>query len=390
LSELKFKYSTWCKKQLSKQNIEIYDLSNTWKSGIAFCALFDSFVPNIIQFEQLSIKNYEQNLQLAFDLAFKHLKIPKILDPTDVATFPDENSILLYLSYFRRLEFVKTTKIQNEEDPKIEELNTVIASEKIQKLFISFVKSNSLIKIGFEEQKLLMKEFEKIYEDYKKGTFECAELDDMLYEGLEKSKNSDILSLLKNGSFLRSEIPQDRILKELKTAFDNVEFSEELENYIEENAKKKKKLKQIRSEIYDNLLYELYIDWKDEKSNFMKEIDKILNFKSKNNERSKSDIVKMIKIKKIPEVDFSEILSDFETRLYCCRDYFAICDGGEADLLNVFFHLSWENHQMKEEMKSLNKKNEKLEKDLKELKRIVYSMMKRNPEVPEDAVFIES
>jgi hypothetical protein len=52
--------------------------------------------------------------------------------------------------------------------------------------------------------------------------------------------------------------------------------------------------------------------------------------------------------------------------------------------------LSWENHQMKEEMKLLNEKNEKLEKDLKELKRIVYSMMKRNPEVPEDAVFIES
>jgi hypothetical protein len=390
LSELKFKYSTWCKKQLSKQNIEIYDLSNTWKSGIAFCALFDSFVPNIIQFEKLSIKNYEENLQLVFDLSFKHLKIPKILDPKDVALFPDENSILLYLSYFRRLQFVNSPKIQNEEDSKIEKFDHIVASEKIQKLFVSFVKSNSLVKIGFDEQKLLMKEFEKIYEEYKKGNFECTELDEMLYEGLEKSKNSDIIVFLKNGSFLRSEIPQDKILKELKTAFDNVEFSEELENYIEEKAKKKKKAKQIRSEIYENVLYELYMDWKDEKSDYMKEIDKILNFKSKNNERSKSDIVKMIKIKKIPDVDFSEILSDFETKLFCCRDYFAMCDGGEADVLNVFFHLSWENHQMKEEIKSLNDKNLKLENDLKELKRIVFSMMQRNPEIPEDAVFIES
>eukprot|EP01080_Neovahlkampfia_damariscottae_P008425 gene8425-250_t len=399
-TELKFLFSIWCKNQLNiYKNLAIFDFEQSWNSGFAFCALFDSFIPNIIQFSKLSY-NPKDNLQLVFDLSEKYLKIPKLLDAKEISICPDERSIILYLSYFRNLKS-SNLKIMDQKDsidePVVnQKINTnttttnsnSIDFSEISSYFVSFIKSNSLKKMDFETQKKVMYEFDKIYNNYKIGNFECIELDELCMKGLEKSKNSEIITLLKNGTYSRSDLPQEKVLKELKDSFENVEFSDDLENFIEEEAKKRKKLKQNRSEIYDSILLELYNDWKNEKSMFIVEIDKILNFKPKNHEKSKLQILKMIKNQNISNVDYNEILFDFETKLYSCKDYFDMCDGGEADKLNVFFHLNWENHVLKNDIKALKNKTSKLEDEVKELKSIVYCLLPQNSEIPQDAVFI--
>ena len=73
--------------------------------------------------------------------------------------------------------------------------------------------------------------------------------------------------------------------------------------------------------------------------------------------------------------------------MYSCRDYFDICDGGEADKLNMFFHLNWENHQLRNDVKELKNKTRKLEDEIKELKSIVYCLLPQSSEIPHDAVF---
>lgn len=85
----------WCRKRTEKyKGVEIEDFNASWKSGLAFCALLDSFQPQLIQFNSLG-RNDESNLKKAFEVA-EGLGIPKLLE-TDPSSF-DEASIIAYLT----------------------------------------------------------------------------------------------------------------------------------------------------------------------------------------------------------------------------------------------------------------------------------------------------
>ena len=52
----------------------------SWKDGLGFCALIHRHRPDLLDYNKLSKDHPLDNLNLAFDIAEKHLNIPRMLD----------------------------------------------------------------------------------------------------------------------------------------------------------------------------------------------------------------------------------------------------------------------------------------------------------------------
>ncbi|XP_051919564.1 F-actin-monooxygenase MICAL2 isoform X3 [Hippocampus zosterae] len=67
---------TWCQKQTEGyKNVTITDLTFSWSSGLALCALIHRVKPHLIDFESLNEENQDDNLQLAFDIVEREFGI---------------------------------------------------------------------------------------------------------------------------------------------------------------------------------------------------------------------------------------------------------------------------------------------------------------------------
>jgi len=93
----------WFKKKTAGyKDVNVQNFTNSWTDGLAFCALIHRHRPDLINFDSLSKANGKDNLNLAFDVAEKHLGIAKLLDAEDLYNVarPDERSIITYVSEF--------------------------------------------------------------------------------------------------------------------------------------------------------------------------------------------------------------------------------------------------------------------------------------------------
>lgn len=71
----------WCQRKTEPyQNVDVQNFSSCWRDGLAFCALIHRHRSDLIDYDSLSANNPIQNLNLAFDVAEKHLDIPPMLD----------------------------------------------------------------------------------------------------------------------------------------------------------------------------------------------------------------------------------------------------------------------------------------------------------------------
>lgn len=84
----------WCQRKTSPyKNVNLQNFHNSWKDGLAFCALIHRHRPDLIDYNALSRDDAVGNLNLAFDIAEKHLNIPKMLDAEGKLNFfPSSNS----------------------------------------------------------------------------------------------------------------------------------------------------------------------------------------------------------------------------------------------------------------------------------------------------------
>nr|XP_046243442.1 F-actin-monooxygenase MICAL2 isoform X8 [Scatophagus argus] len=97
---------TWCQKQTEGyRNVTITDLTSSWTSGIALCALIHRFKPQLIDFDSLNEEDHAANLQLAFDISEREFGIRPFASVKELSDDQelDKTRMITYLSKFYEL-----------------------------------------------------------------------------------------------------------------------------------------------------------------------------------------------------------------------------------------------------------------------------------------------
>jgi hypothetical protein len=85
----------------SKGTIEVINFHTSWQDGMAFNALIQAYRPDLVDVAKMHKKNGHSNLENAFEIAEKHIGIPRMLDANDmIGARPDEKSVMTYVSFF--------------------------------------------------------------------------------------------------------------------------------------------------------------------------------------------------------------------------------------------------------------------------------------------------
>nr|AOY33860.1 microtubule associated monooxygenase calponin and LIM domain containing 3 [Castor fiber] len=129
----------WCQRQTDGYaGVNVTDLTMSWKSGLALCAIIHRYRPDLIDFDSLDEQNVEKNNQLAFDIAEKELGIPPIMTGKDMASVgePDKLSMVMYLTQFYEM-FKDLLSSGDTLDLNAEEKAVLIATTKSPISFLS-------------------------------------------------------------------------------------------------------------------------------------------------------------------------------------------------------------------------------------------------------------
>nr|XP_036870859.1 F-actin-monooxygenase MICAL3 [Manis javanica] len=129
----------WCQRQTyGYAGVNVTDLTMSWKSGLALCAIIHRFRPDLIDFNSLDEQNVEKNNQLAFDVAEKELGISPIMTGKEMASVgePDKLSMVMYLTQFYEM-FRDSLPSSDALDLDAEEKAVLIASTKSPISFLS-------------------------------------------------------------------------------------------------------------------------------------------------------------------------------------------------------------------------------------------------------------
>ncbi|KAM6301899.1 F-actin-monooxygenase MICAL3 isoform 3-T6 [Podargus strigoides] len=133
------KLLSWCQRQTDGYaGVNVTDLTMSWKSGLALCAIIHRYRPDLIDFDSLDEHNVEKNNQLAFDIAEKEFGISPIMTGKEMASVgePDKLSMVMYLTQFYEM-FKDTIPFSDSLDLNTEEKAALIASTKSPISFLS-------------------------------------------------------------------------------------------------------------------------------------------------------------------------------------------------------------------------------------------------------------
>ncbi|XP_053318435.1 F-actin-monooxygenase MICAL3 isoform X15 [Spea bombifrons] len=128
----------WCQKQTEGYSgVNVTDLTISWKSGLALCAIIHRFRPELIDFDSLDERNVEKNNQLAFDIAERELGISPIMTGKEMASVgdPDKLSMVVYLSQF--YEMFKETPNSEDAAHGQDEKAALLSNTKSPMYFLS-------------------------------------------------------------------------------------------------------------------------------------------------------------------------------------------------------------------------------------------------------------
>jgi len=162
----------WCqKKTKGYRNVHVQDFQDSFKDGLAFCALIHKHRPDLLDFDSLRKEDARHNLDLAFDVAEKELGIPKLLDTDDIVNLPrpDERSVMTYVAAMYKV-FSAYDKFE-------------MAGQRVGK-FVNFMKSLQDMIHDYEERAKALKEWIAASDAIYSREPECGEED---YQGLRNA-----------------------------------------------------------------------------------------------------------------------------------------------------------------------------------------------------------
>ncbi|XP_040009232.1 protein-methionine sulfoxide oxidase mical3b-like [Xiphias gladius] len=96
----------WCQEQTrGYRGVAVVDLTTSWKSGLALCALIHRYQPDLIDFDSLDKSSLEENTRLGFDVAEREFGISPLMTVEEMSSVgePDSLSMVMYLSQFYQL-----------------------------------------------------------------------------------------------------------------------------------------------------------------------------------------------------------------------------------------------------------------------------------------------
>uniref|UniRef100_A0A0N4ZA59 Calponin-homology (CH) domain-containing protein n=1 Tax=Parastrongyloides trichosuri TaxID=131310 RepID=A0A0N4ZA59_PARTI len=175
----------WCQRKTAPyNNVDVKNFNTSWKDGLAFCALIHRHRPELLDYSKLSKGDPIHNLNLAFDIAEKHLDIPKMLDPEDMVFYdkPDEKSVMTYVSclyhafkntqhaeYVPNVGILNVISIVNSVKPDDKTIMTYVSS--LYHCFLGMHKSETaanricrVLKVNQENEKM-MEDYENMASD---------------------------------------------------------------------------------------------------------------------------------------------------------------------------------------------------------------------------------
>ncbi|XP_048869173.1 protein-methionine sulfoxide oxidase mical3a-like isoform X23 [Brienomyrus brachyistius] len=133
------KLLSWCQRQTQGyRNVSVTDLTTSWKSGLALCAIIHRYRPDLIDFDSLEERDLEKNNQLAFDVAEQEFGISPIMTGKEMSSVgePDKLSMVMYLSQFYEM-FKDTVPPGDNNNLSPEDKAALIASTKSPISFLS-------------------------------------------------------------------------------------------------------------------------------------------------------------------------------------------------------------------------------------------------------------
>ena len=91
----------WFQKQLESYDcVAISDMTYSFQSGLALCAVIHRYRPELVDFRALDPSTWAENSQLAFDLLEQELGVPPAMTGRELAASrnPDKLAMISYLS----------------------------------------------------------------------------------------------------------------------------------------------------------------------------------------------------------------------------------------------------------------------------------------------------
>ncbi|XP_054865330.1 F-actin-monooxygenase mical2b isoform X8 [Amphiprion ocellaris] len=110
---------TWCQNQThGYRGVDVTNLTSSWRSGLALCALIHRQRPELIDFDSLNEEDVAGSNQLAFDVAEREFGIQPVTTGKEMAGEgePDKLLMVLYLSKF--YEAFRDSPANNNESEK--------------------------------------------------------------------------------------------------------------------------------------------------------------------------------------------------------------------------------------------------------------------------------
>eukprot|EP01080_Neovahlkampfia_damariscottae_P002555 gene2555-3517_t len=238
-------------------------------------------------------------------------------------------------------DFLKRKIIVNKLVPKMKE-------KKNSKEFKSFIDDPVIffkkMNVNHDIKKQTFKQFRDIYQKFIKNIEDNDDLKEMMINRIETSRNSEIIKMLNDINLMKKKYKQE-FIEVVSKSKKNFGLSKILRKtiFLAMEDKKDDHPNSNEEEVCELVYEDLFIEWSENKSEFVEEFDGLLDFKEIAKKYLKPMIFKSIRSGEISNVDYSEFFPEIEEFFEITEKYFS--DDGFVS----YYEMKKENESLKEE-----------------------------------------